>query len=239
MKIDKNIVKLLDLSKKETSVIEYLKETSILASEISTATRIPRATLDRILKNLHKRGLIGKHKHSQRRGGWVSISFADMFINNDSTTAFTIKNFIGLNDMTLAEYEFMDTYQNTKCYGIQSTRAWKAWHTQLSQATATELNSLLVKKNILMDVVITKSVDTALLQAAYKDRPSLARTLPEEFLPTAFDIEVTNKEVFIMNWERLKGISIQDEELALMFKKIIEFIKEGSEYYNIHKALEK
>jgi hypothetical protein len=240
MKIDKNISQILDLSSKEIRIIELLKEVPMLASEISVRTKIPRATLDRLLLKLHKRNLIGKHKHSHRRGGWVSVPFLDKFVKEESTEkAFIIKNFVGLEAMKGAEYEFMARYKNTKCHGIQSTRAWKAWHTKLSKETAAELNSLLVTKNILMDVIITKSVDTALLKAAYNGRPSLARTLPEEFLPTAFDIEVTNREVFIMNWEKLKGVSIQDEELALMFKKIIEFIKEGSEYYNIHKALEK
>lgn len=241
MKIDKKTVKLLGLNKKEVAIIEYLKETSVLASEIRVATKIPRATLDRLLTLLYKRGLVGKHKHSHKRGGWVSVPFMDEFKKVDTAReeAFTVKSFVGLDAMREAEYNFMNRYQNTKCYGIQSTRAWKAWHTNLPKHVAADLNHLLVKKNILMDVIITKSVDKALLKVAYDGRPSLAKTLPEEFLPTAFDIEVTNKEVFIMNWEKLKGIAIEDEELARMFKKLIEYIKEGSEYYNIHKALEK
>lgn len=240
MKLDRDITRILDLSKKEVTILESLTDSPMLASQIGAVTKIPRATLDRLLTKLHKRGLIGKHKYSHRRGGWVSTAFIDTLAQKEkSTEAFPIKHFAGLGAMQEAEYDFMNRYQNTKCYGIQSTRAWKAWHTNLSKHVAVELNSLLGEKNILMDVIITKSVDKALLKVAYNGRPSLAKTLPEEFLPTAFDIEVTSKEVFIMNWEKLKGISIQDEEMALMFKKIIEFVKEGSEYYNIHNALEK
>lgn len=240
MKINKNIIQILALSRKEVSVIENLEDSPVLTSQIQKATKIPRATLDRILIKLHKRNLIGRHKYSRRRGGWVSVPFQSEFREeNHSLKAFAIKSFVGLEAMKEAEYDFMNRYKNIKCYGIQSTRAWNAWHTKLSKSTAAELNNFLVQKNILMDVIITKNIDKKILKAAYEGRPSLARVLPDIFLPTAFDIEVTSKEVYIMNWERLVGISIQDEEMALMFQKIIEFIKEGSEYYNIYKALEK
>jgi hypothetical protein len=239
MKLSKDVVTLLGLSKKEVAIIDYLDQTPRLASEIGRHVRVPRATLDRMLTKLHKRTLIGRHKYSHRRGGWVSAPFMDAFTNTTTKEAFTVKSFVGLSAMRQAEYDFTKEYKNIKCYGIQSTRAWRAWHSKLTKEEAAEINRLIGEKNILMDIVITKNVDRELLKRAYVGRPSLARTVPESFLPTAFDIETTNKEVFIMNWERLKGISIHDEEMALMFKQLIEFIKQSSEYYNIHAMLEK
>lgn len=240
MTLSTELSRILGLSKKEVRIIECLSESPKLTSYIGATTKIPRATLDRLLIKLHRRGLVAKHKYSHRRGGWVSARFSQHFEDKrESSSAFPIKNFVGFEEMKQAEYDFMNQYKNIKCYGIQSTRAWNAWHEKLPKDIAAELNGLLVKKNILMDVIITKNVDKELLKVAYKDRPSLAKTIPEEFLPTAFDIEVTSKEVFIMNWEKERGLSIQDEEIALLFKKLIEYIKESSEYYNIHKVLEK
>lgn len=239
MKLHKEHITLLGLTKKEARIVEFLSDTPVLASLIGNHVGLPRATLDRTLTKLYKRRLIGKHKYSARRGGWVAANFKELF-NNEigvDNKAFKIKNYIGLEEMKQAEYNFMDSYKNIKCYGVQSTRAWKAFHTRLPNDVAAELNGLLVKNKILMDIVISKEVDKNLLKVAYVDRPSLAHVIPNEFLPTAFDIEVTNKEVFIMNWENLRGISIENEEMAQMFKGLIEYIKVSSEYYNIHKVI--
>ncbi len=237
MKLNAELINTLDLSKKEAKILNLLTEKPILASVIGREVDLPRATLDRTLAKLYKRGLIGKHKYSSRRGGWVASDFMNSFIAPRNIEAFQIKSFVGLSEMKMAEYEFMNTYKNSKCYGVQSTRAWKAWHTKLPKIVALELNDLLAKNKILMDVIITKEVDKELLKLAYKDRPSLARVIPNHFLPTAFDIEVTHKEVFIMNWEKLRGISIQDEDIAKLFRGLVEYIKESSEYFNIHNAV--
>lgn len=237
MKLNTDLAVVLGLTKKEAQIINFLTENPVLASAIGREVNLPRATLDRTLMKLHKRKLICKHKYSARRGGWVSSEFMRLFTRQESRVAFPIKSFVGLSDMRNVEYEFMNTYKNSKCYGIQSVRAWKAWHTKLSKEQAAELNQLLAKNKILMDIIITKEVGKELLKAAYTGRPSLASVVPNRFLSTAFDIEVTHKEVFIMNWERLRGISIQDEEVTQLFKGLIEYIKESSEYYNIHKVL--
>ena len=237
MKLDLNLANILGLTKKEVQIIDFLTDIPVLASHIGTEVDVPRATLDRTLLKLYKRRLIGKHKYSSRRRGWVSSNFLDTVFASSDTPILPVKSFFGVSEMLDAQYEFMNTYKNSKCYGIQSTRAWKAWHTKLSRATTSELNGLLAKNNILMDIVISKQVDKGFLKAAYTDRPSLAHVVPDRFLPTAFDIEVTHKEVFIMNWEKLHGLSIQDEGVAQLFKGLIECIKESSEYYNIHKAV--
>jgi len=96
------------------------------------------------------------------------------------------------------------------------------------------LNALLAKNDVIMDVIITKTINKKYLDLAYKDRPSMAHVIPSEFLPTPIDIEITNEDVYIMNWESLEGLRIQNKDFAKMLQQLTEYIKLSSEYYNIH-----
>lgn len=232
--MDKEFIKLLALDKREQSILGLLGIKPILASQISEKENIPRATLDRILSSLHKRGLISKHKYSKKRFGWVIAETDLKKEKQDESNYFKVKKLKGVEQMLEETYFFMEKNKKSRCYGIQGDKSWNAWHTTLSPKDNIELNALLAKNDVIMDVIITKTINKKYLDLAYKDRPSMAHVIPSEFLPTPIDIEITNEDVYIMNWESLEGLRIQNKDFAKMLQQLTEYIKLSSEYYNIH-----
>lgn len=232
--MDKNFIKLLDLDSREQGILSLLSTKPLLASEIAMKRGIPRATLDRVLASLHKRGLVAKHKYSKKRFGWVMGVVQIENKRENVSDYFRVKKLTGIRQMLEETYAFMEKNKKSRCYGIQGDKSWNAWHTTLSPKDNIELNALLAKNDVIMDVIITKTINKKYLDLAYKDRPSMAHVIPSKFLPTPIDIEITNEDVYIMNWESLEGLHIQNKDLAKMLQSLTEYIKTSSEYYNIH-----
>ena len=243
MKITSNVKTILGLTKEEVSILEALSDITMRISDVHKVTGIPRTTVERILHNLHKRKLVHKHKYSARRGGYKGKTeeeiVSDLFLDEKThpKEAYKVTHLVGFEAMRAFEYEFFGRYKNKTYYGIQGIRPWRAFHSSFGKEEAHTINSLLGKHNILADIIISKNTDKELLKRAYFDRPSLVHSIPDSFLSTAFDLEVTAKEVVIMNWEKKRALSIEDEEVAKFFLGIFEYIKESSEYYNVYKAI--
>jgi DNA-binding transcriptional ArsR family regulator len=244
MKINKEIKRVLGLGKEELLLLEAIGDTTQRTSDVAKKVDIPRTTTERLLKKLSERGLVKKHKYSARRGGWRGVSVDEVIesMRGDDTTskseAYPVKHIVGLPAMRAFEYDLIERLKNKKYCGIQGPRAWRAFHTTFGEDEAHRINEMLVTENVLADIIISEKTDKELLKRAYFDRPSLVHSIPDKFLSTAFDIEITAKEVAIMNWESKRTLSIVDDEVAKLFLGIFAYMKECSEYFNVYKEVE-
>lgn len=244
MKISKEMKKILGLKREESLVLEAFGEATERTGDVASKSGIPRTTAERILKRLGARGLVKRHKYSARRGGWRGVSadeIIELMRSTDSASteeAYPVRHIVGLPAMRAFEYELLERLKNKKYCGIQGPRSWKAFHTTFGEDEAHRINKLLATNDILADIIISKETDKELLKRAYFDRPSLVHSIPDKFLSTAFDIEITSKEVAIMNWESKRTISITDDEVAKLFLGIFAYMKESSDYFNVYKEVE-
>jgi hypothetical protein len=245
MMLKKDTIKVLGLSKDEVRILGVLSNTTLRTSDIAVLAKIPRTTCERSLGKLAARGLARKRKYSAHRGGWRGIELEEVIEMLSSATAargkeaYKVTHVVGFGEMREFEYELLHRLKNKKYSGIQGVKAWRAFHNTFSKEEAHRINELLVTSNILADVIISDKTDKELLSRAYFDRPSLVHTVPDRFLNTPFDIEITAKEVAIMNWETHRTLSIVDEDIAKLFLGIFEYMKESSEYFNVYREIEK
>jgi Fe-S cluster biosynthesis and repair protein YggX len=233
MKLSKEITTVLGLNKKEQRILDVLTEIPVSSSFLQLKTGLPRVTLDRILRSLLKRKLLVREKVSPKRYGWKSQNTL-LFQMLDKVTAFSSRE-----EMLLLVKNFIEQKAGKHIYSFQSPKAWQAWYKHTPNGYLDTLNNLLAKHKTIITVVTSANIDEDRVSKTYEKRPTLIKTIPQEFLPTSIDIEVGERETLIMNWEKPYAIRIEDEDIALFFKKIILYAKEKGDSYVIERGLEK
>lgn len=236
MRYPKRFLNIFDLTQMERRVLGALERTPQLASEIQRKTNIPRATLDRVLKELHRRNLLAKRKHSARRGGWVGKQLEEI------ETEFRIKLiaenreifvYHGKDAMLKAVHRFIETYAGERTYAVQSNKAWDVWHEKLGLAQFKKVNDSFREKMVIIEAVFPERLSNKIFNG-YENRPSIAHVLPEEYFNFYSDLMICKDIVFIMNWKDEIAVEIHNKDLISLFLSLFKYFQDTGRRINLH-----
>lgn len=259
------IIKLLNLTEDELSVINALENSNFTMSKLSKESNIARTTLYTTVATLKKRGLVesGKIKNKTMvnlvdKNKVDAILFMQSTQSKDNKHKGPLKNpDIKISYGTEKLFKIYTKISNLKkerlCV-IQPTQSMLASIKKLTPDELANINNNIKKNKIIVDAIIHKNYmsrymesilnqygqvkNQEILLKSLKERTSEMNILDNQYLNTGSEVIFTNHELHILNWKDEIAVSIENEEIILLVKGLFDFAKNHSELVNYHKLIE-
>jgi predicted transcriptional regulator len=243
-----NLVKVLNLSAKETSVLNLLEiKTNQTIADISKETKISRMTIYPILNSLKERNLIDYHRKGARKFwnleskdklGEMFSNISHLFIPSGKTkvvsgaSGFTIIK--GLDNLQEIWKNTTKLFKGSRILGIQSTASIKDVLTKTSfKETWEPVNKAIIDKGLIVEGLIREDYYTSTYLDLYKDDKEKQKTflksfigratdmvfVKNDFLNSSTDLMIFDNTAFLVNWKDEVAVEIKNQDM-------LEFLKE-------------
>lgn len=253
MKIHKGLTNILRLSDKEQDILNTLsKQKSLLISDISKNTNIPRMTLYPFLTKLKERGLINYRRLGKRKFWYIESSekiantltnLASFFTSEKVTikkeeSGFTIHR--NLKSIYSVFEEVSQLHKGERVKVIQPTNsALNAIRNLKVQEEIGPINQAIIDNGIIVEGLLQENYYTALYKKVHKENPQKAKEYIEGFIGRSADMVFIPKEylnidseflmfqdkAFIINWKDKVAIEIQNKDMINFFGELFDLAR--------------
>lgn len=234
-----SIYRLANLQKIELRILKLLSGEALLVSEISKLLIIPRATLDRVMISLFKRGFVTKMKKGNR-SVYKAVTQAELLSKynlTDAQESAEVKIYHGKVAMLELTKSFVELHAKKRVRVLQTKQTWDFWTTHLTKEQNSEINTLLMREGVINEGIFSEALLKEGQEAffgTYSKRPSTVHVLPEQYAKFTTDITVTDKELYIMNWKDGVGIEITNKDTVTAFNQIFTFITDNTTQSSVY-----
>ena len=233
------IFRLANLETHEIHILKKLATEALLASDLSSALSIPRASLDRMLKRLLDRGFVTKIKRGKRYV--YKATPRDVLLSKygltDKHTAQGVRVYQGKTAMLELTQRFIHLHAKRRVKVLQTKQTWDFWSKHLTDEQNATINTLLRRKEVINEGIFSEALLTKRQEVfleTYQTRPSTVHIWPEKYAQFTTDITVTEKELYIMNWRDEVGIEITCIDTVSAFNQIFSFISDNTAVSSIY-----
>jgi len=137
--------------------------------------------------------------------------------------------------------------KHNRIYGIQSDTSFKTaterLQSELPMKTFLKINEDIKKNKIIVEALVhektvetlAKSINKKYIKQffeSFQGRLTDTSKLPDNFLDINAEVYMNDDTLYLVNWEALYAISIEDRELSTLFKGLFDSLKHLCERYD-------
>jgi len=222
-------------SKEEKQILKTLREFST-PLKISKHTSIPRSTVYFLLGKLKSRGMVTQDKKGHKP---IWILRGTVPIENDSLDKIVKQNTLIQTYNSKQEIkDFLGSFtasKNTKFSTLNGDHNIEGWSTHIGNELITEFNALINKNNIISDIISSdyfikqnKKILGEDWALSYKNKPTEYHILDNKYTDYKTQIILHDKNIYIINMDKLLVIKISDTDIFQCFSSLFKFIKDNT-----------
>jgi hypothetical protein len=260
IKLSKEHIRLLGLSRKEVEVLDALRAEKSTPLLISEYTKVSRPAIYEILVRLHKRGII---KSSIRDGKkyWSQAKERDLEqeLYNIKKQFFDIEEGTeevrGLSDSTVIVHrgatairkliqDMFENHKDRRFYGIQGDNVVPGWNKIFSIEGTNELNRAIKKNGMIMEGILPHGFferqTKALGQQWAKDfegRAAVTHEIDEEYFQNAGQIFIFRNSLYLIAMNEEIIIEVRNSEIQKLILSMFRFIQDNSRKIDVNAIL--
>lgn len=259
MKLDFKSKEILGLSAKEVIIINALtKSTSAKVTVIAQKTAIPRTTVEFLLKNLWRKGLVDKIKIANHYE-WqkvndqeLAVKFRHLINNLDfysevigkiEDKSLIIEVFQGENKILEAAGKILKFKTHERVYYIQSTTSAQYQTAHFAEEFYTNFQTKLKKSGIIMEVIAAEGILAYFDKLSKKGleshlgRPIVSYLVPNQYVDFEADIIIHQNNVMIFNYKNESIILIKNNLISAIMMNFFELIMAHSRKVDLNEYI--
>jgi len=259
MEYANNELKILGLSAKEIAIIKRLKQTnSLKVTNLARLTRIPRTSVEFLLKKLNKRGLVEKvkirnHYEWQKVDDAIlatkfrqlinNLDFYSEVIGKIEDKSIIIEVFRSKAKIIEAATKILKFNPAYRVYYIQCAASAKYQMEKFPKQFVLEFHRKLKKSGIIMEVITAESILPYFNSLSKKElqshlgRPLITYLVPDQFVDFGADIIIHKNLIIILNYDDESVIYIKNKLFASIFANLFELIQSYSKKYDLNEYM--
>jgi predicted transcriptional regulator len=268
MKIQEKVARLLDLTKLECSILEYLSE-AMNIQQISSGIGFSRTGIKYSLNLLKEKGFIQRIKYGKRYL-YVSITkeefsrkiqeVADeLLLSAKSIKGVRVKTsqkdefiiHIGTEEILPAYKRIASINKNERIKAIQHHRSWIELTNRITPEQLVDFNDNIIKNKIILDGMLNESAYKSYKKeiqqnpekhkqnvASLKGRMADYTVFPDYFFNYDVEIWMFKNTTLIINWKEEIAIEIINTSITFFLKDMFEFVKMGGRKIDHNRMVE-
>lgn len=260
MKLEKEGIRLLGLSHKETKVLDALRAGKSTPLLISAYTKVSRPAVYEILVRLHKRGLI-KSNIKDGKKYWSQAKERDLErdIYNTKKQLFNIDEGVeevsGLSDSTVVVHRgrpairtlimnLMKDHKEERLYAIQGDSIVMSWNEVIGVEKINEFNRLIKKNRIITEIIFPFGLLERNMKILGKkwaedfgERMAISHEIDEKYFKHAGQIWMFKKSLYLIAINEEIIIEVRNSEIQKLILSMFQFIQDNSRKFDINVRL--
>ncbi len=253
MKLNLKTIELLQLSRKEVSILENLDENgNYTVADISRISRLPRMTLYPLLQILRKRGLLDYKRQGKRRY-WFSTSpealgqtltklgydisqNKKLSVSVEDHTGFTLIN--GKEELFNVWRELAEDNPGERIRAIQPTKSLLSALQNYKPGEFVPINNAIKENKIVVESLIREDTFPSYI-ATHKNNPKVQKEILESFIGRSADavftsnkylnndsdLMITKDSALLINWQNQVGVKIENKDMVMFLYELFELAR--------------
>jgi predicted transcriptional regulator len=268
MEINPKIAKILDLSKLEHRVLEYLFEARSI-QQIASGTGFSRTGIKYALKSMIDKGFVQKIKYG-KRSLYVSVTkeelsrkiqdIADELVfsgrglkgvklRTSKRDEFIIH--VGTEEILPAYSRISSMNKNERIKAIQHHRSWVQLTDKITQEQLEEFNNNIIKNKIILDGMLNESAYKSYAKEivanpkkhkkgvkSLKGRMADYTVFPDKYFDYDAELWMFKNTALVISWKEEIAIEITNKNITSFLKDMFEFVKMQGRKIDHNKMIE-